>query len=219
MALATALLSPAALPSGTNVLVAGPAMTSKWSLVLRLLADPAPTDRGTVIATTRKSSDAVVGSFRSLAGSVPDDDLSIVDCTGVGDHSARARNGEGPNRRFVSNPGDLTGVGMGLTEFMREYYHRGDTARVGIHSLSTMLMYTEFRRLFRFLHVVTGRVDSSEFVGVYAVDDSTLDPRNRDILLQLFDTIVETRDTDSGQQLRVRGDHADALGPRSWTSF
>jgi hypothetical protein len=217
MASAVASLDPTVLDPGTNVLVSGPVMTSKQQLLFRLLARPDPFTRGTVVVTTRKSADAVAQGFRSVAGEVPDERLSIVDCTGVQGLSSRSRSR--PNRRQVGNPGDLTGIGMRLTAFMRQYHSRGETARVGIHSLSTMLMYTELRRLFQFLHVVTSRVDSSGFVGVYAVDDSALGPRERDILLQLFDTVVETRDTDTGRQLRVRGDHADSLGPRQWSTY
>jgi KaiC/GvpD/RAD55 family RecA-like ATPase len=208
-------LDPEALDPGTNVLVAGPVMTRKRRLMLRLLAAARPAERGTVVATTRTSADRIVREFRTLTGEVPDDRLSVVDCTGVQALSSRA--GSAPNRRHVGDPGDLTGIGMGLTEFMRRYYHDVGAARVGIHSLSTILMYTDFRRLFRFLHVVTGRVDSSGFVGVYAVDDAALEARDRDVLLQLFDTVVETREGAAGRELRVRGAGAGTFGPTAWT--
>jgi hypothetical protein len=38
------------------------------------------------------------------------------------------------------------------------------------------------------------------------------------MLLPLFDSVVETRETDDGPELRVRGGRAD-LGPRTWTRF
>jgi KaiC/GvpD/RAD55 family RecA-like ATPase len=217
MALATASLEPDAIDPGTNVLVAGPVMTAKGSVLLRLLAGSDAAERGTVIATTRKSPDVIAQNYRALAGDVPDDRLAIVDCTGIAGLSSRTRRRH--NRRSVSDPGDLTGIGIGLTEFMRSFYHRETTARVGVHSLSTMLMYTEFRRLFQFLHVVTGRIESSGFVGAFAVDDSAIGERETNILLQLFDTVVETRDGDAGAELRVRGTDAGSLGPRSWSPF
>jgi hypothetical protein len=207
---------PDALEGGTNVLVSGPVMTGKQRVVLRLLAGGTPAARGTVVATTRKGAETTARVFTTLAGSVPDDRFAVVDCTGTGraGHTRRT-----PNRRYVSSPGDLTGIGIGLTEFMRRYHHEYSAARVGLHSLSTMLMYTEFRRLFQFLHVITGRIDSSGFVGAFAVDDSALDRRELNILMQLFDSVVETREGDGGVEYRVRGDDAETLGPRSWTSF
>ncbi|WP_372913084.1 hypothetical protein [Salinigranum sp.] len=213
---ASVALDPDALAPGTNVLLSGPVMTGKQRVLLRLLAGGDPTDRGTVVATTRTSADAVSRTFEAIAGEVPDDLFAVVDCTGT---IAESRVRKTANRRFLSNPGDLTGVGIGLTEFMRRFYHRGDEARVGVHSLSTMLMYTEFRRLFQFLHAVTGRIDSSGFVGAFAVDSSALEPRELNILLQLFDSVVETRDGDESVEYRVRGADAGTLGPGSWTSF
>lgn len=214
---ATVSLAPDALAAGTNVLVSGPVMTGKQRVVLRLLAGGEPTDRGTVFTTTRKSADAVARAFRTIAGDVPDDLFAVVDCTGTSGRSSHAA--RTPTRRYVSNPGDLTGIGIGLTEFMRRFYHRGDEARVGVHSVSTMLMYTEFRRLFQFLHVVTGRIDSSGFVGAFAVDSSALDPRQLNILTQLFDTVVETREGEAGVEYRVRGADAGTLGPEAWSPF
>jgi KaiC/GvpD/RAD55 family RecA-like ATPase len=221
MSSATVALDPDALPPGTNVLVSGPVMTAKQRLVLRLLAGSDAADRGTVVATTRTGADSIARAFRTLADDIPDDRFAVVDCTGVPAEAPRSRRAE--NRRYVSNPGDLTGIGIGLTEFMRAFYHRGDDARVGVHSLSTMLMYTEFRRLFRFLHVVTARIDSSGFVGVFAVDDSALTEREGRLLLQLFDSVVETREGEgkggTGTELRVRGADAGRLGPAAWTRF
>jgi KaiC/GvpD/RAD55 family RecA-like ATPase len=213
---ASVALDPDALTAGTNVLVSGPVMTGKQRVLLRLLAGGDPADRGTVVATTRTSADAVSRTFETIAGEVPDDLFAVVDCTGT---VAKSRVRRTANRRFLSNPGDLTGVGIGLTEFMRRFYHRGDEARVGVHSLSTMLMYTEFRRLFQFLHVVTGRIDSSGFVGAFAVDNSALDSRELNVLLQLFDSVVETRDGDESVEYRVRGSDAGSLGPGSWTPY
>ena len=216
MASASVPLHPDAVDPGTNVLVSGPVMTGKQRLVLRLLASGDSTERGTIVTTTRKSADAISRTFREIAGDVPDELLAIVDCTGIASISPEAKR-KTTTRRYVETPGDLTGIGIGLTEFMQRFYHRGDAARVGVHSLSTMLMYTEFRRLFRFLHVITGRIESSGFVGVFAVDTSALDGRESNMLLQLFDSVVETRDSEGGAEFRVRGSDAGTLGPRAWT--
>jgi KaiC/GvpD/RAD55 family RecA-like ATPase len=216
MASTTVPLDPGALAPGTNVLVSGPVLTGKQRLVLRLLAAGTPAERGTVIATTRTRGDAIARAFEEIAGDVPEDRLAVVDSSSA--TPDRLRRGS-PTRRLVGSPGDLTGIGIGLTEFMHRFYHRDGAARVGVHSLSTMLMYTEFRRLFRFLHVVTGRIDSSAFVGAFAVDSSAMDPRELSVLTQLFDSVVETRVGDEGTEFRVRGADAGTLGPRTWTGL
>jgi KaiC/GvpD/RAD55 family RecA-like ATPase len=114
---------------------------------------------------------------------------------------------------YVSDPGDLTGIGIGVTTFLRQFYREGTSARLGVHSVSTMLMYADLRRVFRLLHVLTARIDAADSIGVFALDDS-VDSHEQSVLRQPFDGVVELRETDEGRELRCRG--VDA-GPRSWT--
>jgi hypothetical protein len=203
------------IESGTNVLVAGPVMTGKREILLSLVGAGEVTERGNVLVTTRQDAETLAGRFRRLAGPVPDERLPIIDCVSRANGFGRAR--ESPYRRYVTDPGDLTGIGIGLTEYLRKFYDEETSARVGLHSLSTILMYADLRRVFQFVHVLTGRIASSEFVGVFAIDSTVPDSRDLEILKQPFDALVELRETETGdRQLRVRG--AD-FGPRGWTDY
>jgi KaiC/GvpD/RAD55 family RecA-like ATPase len=204
----------AELDAGSNVLVAGPVMTGKRRLMHALLAQNTPNERGTIVITTRKDADRTVRDFEQVAGPIDEELLSVVDCTGSSGNFGGARNSLAVQQ--VSNPGDLTGVGIGVTKFMRRYYDEHIGARLGLHSLSTMLMYSDLRRVFQFLHVMTGRIRNSDFVGVFTLDDTMVDSTDVNILTQPFDAVVDVRDTPDGtRELRVRG--AD-IGPRQWTS-
>lgn len=201
------------LDPGTSVLVTGPVMTGKRRLMHSLLAQGSPNDRGTIVVTTRKNATRTVRDFERVAGSVDDDRLAIVDC--VGDSHGFGRRRPTPNVQHVSDPGDLTGIGIGVTKFMRRYYEEGGDARLGLHSLSTMLMYSDLRRVFQFLHVMTGRISSSGFAGVFTLDDTVPDDTDVSILRQPFDALVEVRETADGtREVRTRGLN---IGPRQWT--
>lgn len=203
----------AELEAGSNVLVAGPVMTGKRRLMNALLAQGTPNERGTIVITTRKDADRTVRSFEQISGPIDEERLSVVDCTGSSRNFRTPRSS--PTVQRVSNPGDLTGIGIGVTKFMRRYYEGGVGARLGLHSLSTMLMYSDLRRVFQFLHVMTGRISNSEFVGVFTLDDTMVDSTDVNILTQPFDAVVDVRNTPEGtRELRVRG--AD-IGPRRWT--
>lgn len=200
--------------AGTNVLVTGPIMTGKRRLMHTLLARDSPNERGTITITTRKNATRTIRDFERVAGPVDDGRLSIVDCVSRFHGFAAPRDSQ--HIQCISDPGDLTGIGIGVTEFMRRYYEEGNGARVGLHSLSTMLMYSELRRVFQFLHVMTGRISSSDFVGVFTLDDTVPDDSEVSILSQPFDALVELRETVEGtRELRTRG--AD-IGPREWTA-
>lgn len=201
------------LTPGTNVLITGPVMSGKRRLMHALLAQGSPNDRGTIAITTRKSAARTRRDFQQVAGAIDERRFSIVDCVGNTHGFSAPR--DGPTVRYVSDPGDLTGIGIGVTKFMRRYYDEGNGARLGLHSLSTMLMYADLRRVFQFLHVMTGRINSSDFVGVFTLDDTVPDDSDVSVLRQPFDALVEVRETpDGSRELRTRGAN---IGPRAWT--
>lgn len=192
------------IPHGTNVLVTGPPLTGKRELLYGLL-DGGTTD-GTVFVSTRTRASAVEREYRQVA---PGPALRVVDCVS-------RQFGDAPSdghHRFVSDAGDLTGVGIRASEFLRRLQASCDTVALGMHTLSTTLMYADLQRVYRFLHVLTGRVQSAGFRGGFVLEDVG-DARSFTTLTQLFDGLVEVRDGAAGTEVRARGLE---LGPRTWT--
>lgn len=199
------------LPASTNVLVAGPAMTGKRGLMLDLLGG-AP-DRSAVGVTTKKSAAQLKGEFGE-GRDLGDWHLGLVDC--VTRQRAVGPVSDTDTVRYVSSPADLTGIGIATSGWMQDFYHDEDRrrARLGVHSLSTLLMYTGLRRVYQFVHVVAGRVESSGFSGVFTIDTVAADAETLSRLMQLFDSLVEVRE--DPRELRVRGGD---FGPDEWTAF
>ncbi|MFB6256893.1 MAG: recombinase RecA, partial [Haloplanus sp.] len=48
--------------------------------------------------------------------------------------------------------------------------------------------------VFRFLHVFTGRVQSVDGLGLYAIDSAAHDDKTMNTLKQLFDGVIETHE-------------------------
>ena len=199
------------LPVGSNVLVAGPALTGKRRLMLDLLGG-AP-DRASILVTTKKSAARMRAEFAE-GRDVANWRLGMVDC--VTRQRAVGRVADTDAVRYVSSAADLTGIGIATSGWMQEFYHDDDRrrARLGFNSLSTLLMYADFRRVYQFVHVITGRVDSSGFAGVFTMDTVSDDSEFLPKLKQLFDAMVEVRE--DPRELRVRG---GAFGPGEWTRF
>ena len=206
-------LVPDDIERGTSVLVSGPAMTGKRGLVLDIVAGSH--DRSAILVTTKAGDDRI---HREFEGDRDDPDawrLSVVDCVSQGGFGDEQTDG---TTEYVSTPADLTGVGIAASGFMQSCYHDDERrrARVGLHSLSTLLMYAELRRVYQFVHVLSTRVQSAGFAGAFALDTTPGDAEARQRLLQLFDAAVETREGPDGPQLRVRGGD---FGPESWTDY
>lgn len=105
--------------------------------------------------------------------------------------------------RYVSSPRDLTGRSISLTGVFKQFRQQSLDARIGIHSPSTFLMYEDLQRVYRMIHVLGGQVESLGWLGAFVVDSPT--DRERELLSQLVDGIVETRETDAGCEFRLRG--------------
>ena len=189
---------------GTNILVSGPPMSGKRSLCLDILASGTEKDEGAIIVTTKDGADRVL---RDFASRTPYDDrpVAIVDCVTRQQGVGEARDDD--RIKYTSSPVDMTGIGIKLSEFLQAFYqNRGiEENRVMLHSLSTLLMYADLQTVFRFLHVFTGRIQSVDGLGVFAIDDSAHDDQTMNTLKQLFDGIVTTQE-DGPASVRLAGD-------------
>ncbi|WIV66301.1 RAD55 family ATPase [Natrialbaceae archaeon AArc-T1-2] len=187
------------LDPGTNVLLTGEPLTGKRNLGLDVLASGATRGEGSIVVTTKDSADKVLSTFDGRLGpdtTIADVDVGIVDCV------SRQRGVEtteaDPRIKYASSPVDMTGVGIGVSEFLQEFYEsRGlSRNRILLHSISTLLMYTDLKTVFRFLHVFTGRVQSADALGIYVIDSTAHDDETMNTLKQLFDGLIEVSEGD-----------------------
>jgi KaiC/GvpD/RAD55 family RecA-like ATPase len=189
-------LSPAVdaeVPPGTNLLISGPPLTGKRSIALDILAEGATNGDGAIIVTTKDGAKRVLSDFekRTPYEGKP---VAVVDCVtrqqGVGEIRDDDR------IKYTSSPVDMTGIGIKLSEFLQAFYQDRNIEqnRIMLHSLSTLLMYADLQTVFRFLHVFTGRIQSVEGLGLFAIDSSAHDDKTMNTLKQLFDGIITTHE-------------------------
>ena len=96
----------------------------------------------------------------------------------------------------VSDPSDLTDLGMTISSFLSEWDTNDNQTVACFHSITSLLQYADVQRVFRFLHVLTGKFDSSEVVAHYHMDPSAHDQQTISTLTPLFDAIVERDEND-----------------------
>lgn len=93
--------------------------------------------------------------------------------------------------RTLSNPGDLTDLGIQISLYLSEWEGDGHRTVLCVDSITTLLQYADLQRVFRFLHVIIGRIRSTESVAHYHADPTAHDPQALNTLKTLFDGIVE----------------------------
>ncbi|RQG87089.1 recombinase RecA [Natrarchaeobius halalkaliphilus] len=194
----------AEIDPGSNVLIAGPPMTGKRQIGFEILRSGADRGDGSIIVTTKDSADKVLDEF-SAATEDEGSDVGIVDCVtkqrGIGtvDDDARVK--------YASSPIDMTGIGIKLSKFLEKFYERRECTenRILLHSVSTLLMYSDLQTVFRFLHVFTGRIQSANALGVYIIDSTAHDEQTMNTLKQLFDGVVDVREGTDGPEITTAG--------------
>jgi len=184
-----------AVRPGTSLLVSGPARPVE-GCCLDLLARGCEHDERTLVITTGTSAADIAGSMRERSERFQPQHLAVVDTTAGG--------GDVPGVAVetLGSSGDLTGISLETSKFVRAL---GEDARIrlGLISVSTLLMYVDLQTVFRFLHVFTSRVNSGGWLGVFALDPEMHDAQAVSTVRATFD--AEAR-IDGDGNVELQGD-------------
>jgi hypothetical protein len=174
--------------------------------MIRLLGgDP---DEETIMVTTKMGAGKLLETYRERHGNRSPGRLHVVDCVTKERGIGTVRETE--TTAYLSSPRDMTGLSIELSGHFQRAHAADHPTRFGVHSLSTFLMYHDLQRVYRMVHVLSGQIESADAFGVFVVDSPT--DRERNILGQLIDGLIETRETDEGCELRLRGLGGRAAG-------
>jgi hypothetical protein len=184
---------------GRSLLLTGPTSLVNDRFYDVLAGDPDAGDVAIVLSTDRSAAQVVAAfSERGAAGRKR---LGVVDVTedaGVDVEDAVARQ--------LGSAGDLTGVSLEFAKLLDGFESSEPDAgrvRVGLDSVSTLLMYTDVRTVFRFLHVFTSRIRTSDLLGAFTLTPEMHDAQTTNTVRAIFD--CEIRAEDSGVELRGSG--------------
>lgn len=208
--------STSSISPGTSILVSGPTMTGKDHLLFELLATGTKRGEAGIIMTTDGDGEDTLGDIEALEDGLDTSLLSAIDCRANSGRDER----ELDNGAFVysvSEPSELTGIGIGVTKCfdrMRDADVRN--GRMGLTSLSTMVRYADRKTVFKFCHVLSQRLDSAGFVGLFTLNSGAHDDQTVAVIKQAFDANIEVRQESGERQVRVLGVDSQ---PTEWRSL
>jgi KaiC/GvpD/RAD55 family RecA-like ATPase len=195
-------LPAGSLEPGTSVLCRGPPLSGKRRLGVRMLAEGLADGEGAVAVTAQQSGAELRAELADVRESLDTSRLAVVDC--VAGQTDTEDDGHDLSES-VSSPADLTGVGIALTDVLQLLADRGvDRIRLVLDSLSTLLMYADFERVYRFCHVLVQRVESIGGLGFVTVDAEAVPETEAESLRGLFDAVVELDLTDEERVYRLQ---------------
>ncbi|KAF1075737.1 hypothetical protein MKMG_01677 [Methanogenium sp. MK-MG] len=90
---------------------------------------------------------------------------------------------------FISNPGDLTEIGIALTKALKKF--ENEDVCIVLDSISTMLIYVSSARISKFIHYLTNKIRLSDIHGVLFAAKNGIDPG---FMIQLTTFVDEIRE-------------------------
>jgi hypothetical protein len=181
-----------ALGDAGNVLVLAPSIgASRSDACHRLLTGSPPASTNVLAVTFADTPAEWIDEWTEWAGEPP----ARGGVVAIGQAETRL---EAPDWTVetVENPGDLTGIGVELSELlsgMAGAAGEDESVAVCFDSVTSLSQYADLQRTFRFLHVVTGRIKSAGASGHFHVDPEAHSDQDLATLKGLFDAIVEVR--------------------------
>jgi len=193
------------LKEGSNIMLIGPPMSGK-EVILNHLMNSFTTNNETavIIITTHEPATQIIERLKEIIPALSFSNIGIVDCVSktVGDSEVDLGNIE-----FVSNPADLTAIGVKISQFFEDLFFKKNFRKLQLHfnSLSTILLYSKVQTVFRFLHVLTGRIKAAKGLGIFVMDSRMHDEKTINTLKQLCDGIIEIKSENDTNFVRIIG--------------
>ncbi len=98
---------------------------------------------------------------------------------------------------------DLRNLGVAITDVLTDWSESGLSSGMCFRGLETLVESSGLESVYKFLHVLTGRVRSSRTVAHYRLDPTTLDKQRLAAFRQLFDAII-TVEKSGGYTIETR---------------
>lgn len=198
------------IDGGTNIMLIGPPMCGKEALMYSIISGGLQSGEGVILVETRVPGRDALLKLKPPVGAR----MGVVDCVtrALGVNAA-----DTASVRHISSPVDLTGVSVRIGQFADEFSRaESDNYRLCIDSLSTMLMYSSLQTVYRFMHVMAGRVVMQHNLGIYAVDEDMLDAQTIATLKQLFNGVLQVKSNGDRACVRATG---ISSRPTPWFEF
>lgn len=191
---------PAAPAAGESVLLCAPSMDhSEDELCTHFLQVADRQQLHFLGVLLDESPDDALSRWREHAGGLPGQ-VALVTAGDQMRSAAAASGGEmvsfGPNVKAtsVSEPGDLTGLGIKISEVLQQWQNDGNRTVACFHSLTALLQYADVQTVYKFLHVLTGRFATAGVTAHFHLDPAAHDDQTINTLKSLFDAVAEFDD-------------------------
>lgn len=91
----------------------------------------------------------------------------------------------------IADPTDPMEIIVPLSKHLKRWTEEDKQPIVSLQTLTVLLEYVDFDTAFRYLHILTHRIQAAQAVGYFQIDPDIHDPETINTLKTLFDTVIE----------------------------
>ncbi len=179
---------------GSNIIVITSSISAKASFIRKIIAE-AEGNTGSIYVTTRDTAEEVLDKYKNN-----NVELRVIDCVS---RLAIPDLADSESIRRISSPIDLAGISTAINKFLEEYFRKGKKVILIFDSLSNLLIYSNIKRILRFLHVLTIRIKMAKAKAFYIVDKEACDEKSLIMLKQLFNGVIEIKEEDNKRIVKL----------------
>lgn len=158
-----------------------------------------PRESNVLWITYTRTQDSCMQDYLSRTGERPENARVVTASETTRSASAQAGDDATPALddeivENLSDPGDLTALGIKLSEILKEWDVNGNDTFACFDSLTALLQYADLQTAYKFLHVLTGRFEAADVTAHFHLDPEACDEQTVGTLTSLFDAVVELDD-------------------------
>ena len=202
------------LERASNVLLLAPLTPTGNRACLKLLTATTPPERTNVAAVTyTPPPETWVSDWETHVGSTPAE-LAFIHANKIQTNTEADTESGVPDDATVVrvDPNQPMDIIAPLSEQLTRWEGNGNQTVISVQTLTILLEYVDFDTAFRYLHILTHRVQAADAIGYYHMDPEIHDAETVNTLKTLFDAVVEVSAEDG------RWSVTETYGDRAATS-
>ncbi|MDI3502959.1 MAG: hypothetical protein PWR13_469 [Archaeoglobi archaeon] len=184
---------------GSNIIIFGPPECGKDVILRRIILHGLRNGERAIFVTASISS---IHESKFYEREKFRDEITFIDplSSGIFEISGIPENVE-----LVPSLSDITVLNVKIVQAIEKYLRDGKKRkiRIGINSISTLLMYNSPQVVYRFMHSLTERVRSARALGIYILEQGMHSVEIENMFKQLCNGIIELRKGQSSPLMRL----------------
>ncbi|WP_227379270.1 helix-turn-helix transcriptional regulator [Haladaptatus halobius] len=178
------------LQGASNVLVLAPLTPDGNRTHMELVASTPPEDMSLAAVTYTQPPDQWIEDWQTSVRTPPQE-TQFIHASGMAQPDAYEEQTPDSVATAVVDPTDPMEIIVPLSSHLEEWTASETQPIVSVQTLTVLLEYVDFDTAFRYLHILTHRVQAAGAVGYFQMDPDIHDPETINTLKTLFDVIVE----------------------------